>query len=98
MYLRNGEIISSHHERNNDGGEINAKLSVFVNNARPCGGYKMVQWSELEMESAYWYILDNCDEVEPFKKCVSRSMFNVLVLIFGFNLLTKNFKLNVILQ
>ncbi|CAL9001938.1 unnamed protein product [Prunus brigantina] len=67
MYLRNGEIISSHHERNNDGGEINAKLSVFVNNARPCGGYKMVQWSELEMESAYWYILDNCDEVEPFK-------------------------------
>ncbi|XP_021829050.1 uncharacterized protein LOC110769375 [Prunus avium] len=67
MYLRNGEIFSSHHERNNDGGETNAKLSVFMHNARPCGGYKMVQWSELEMESAYWYILNNCDEVEPFK-------------------------------
>lgn len=27
----------------------------------------MVSWSDEEMEPAYWYILNNCDEVEPFK-------------------------------
>lgn len=67
-YLHNGEIF--HNERNNDEGELNSMLSVFAQKARPFGGYKMVLWSEVEMESAYWYILDNCEEVEPYRMYV----------------------------
>lgn len=67
MYLNDIETIFTRPERNYDGGEKKATLSVFAQSVRPLGGYKMVSWSDEEMEPAYWYILNNCDEVEPFK-------------------------------
>ncbi|XP_061990536.1 uncharacterized protein LOC133708965 [Rosa rugosa] len=67
MYLNDIETVFTRPERNYDGGETTAMLSVFAQNVQPLGGYKMVDWSDEEKEPAYWYILDNCDEVEPFK-------------------------------
>lgn len=71
MYFRNVETVFSRPERNDDGGEANVKLSVFSQNARPFNGYKFLQLSEGEMEPIYWYILDNCEEIEPFRKYVN---------------------------
>ncbi|CAL9018966.1 unnamed protein product [Prunus brigantina] len=68
MHFRNVETVFSRPERNDDGGEANAKLSVFSQNVRPFNGYKFLQLSEGEMEPIYWYILDNCEEIEPFRK------------------------------
>ena len=67
MYLKDIETVFSRPERNYDGRGTGATLSVFTCSARMLHGRKTVQWSQLEMEPAYWYILNNCDEVEPFK-------------------------------
>lgn len=67
MYLKDVETVFSRPERNYDGRGTGATLSVFTCSARMLHGCKTVQWSQLEMEPAYWYILNNCDEVEPFK-------------------------------
>ncbi|XP_020422932.1 uncharacterized protein LOC109950000 [Prunus persica] len=82
MYFRNVETVFSRPERNDDGGEANAKLSVFSQNARPFNGYKFLQLSEGEMEPIYWYILDNCEEIEPFRNehrqiLERESLFNI---------------------
>ncbi|XP_007226196.2 uncharacterized protein LOC18791599 [Prunus persica] len=82
MYFRNVETVFSRPERNDDGGEANVKLSVFSQNARPFNGYKFLQLSEGEMEPIYWYILDNCEEIEPFRNehrqiLERESLFNI---------------------
>ncbi|CAN6677699.1 unnamed protein product [Malus baccata var. baccata] len=45
----------------------NALISVFAQKVRPFGAHVMVQLSREDIEVAYWYILDNCDEIEDFR-------------------------------
>lgn len=54
---RNSDIEYFYQEKNEDGGETDAKLSIFSQIARPYGGYKMVPLSDSKMEPIYWYIL-----------------------------------------
>ncbi|CAN6586409.1 unnamed protein product [Malus baccata var. baccata] len=68
MYLCEVEIKFSRPKRNDDGSNPNALISVFDQKARPFGAHVMVQLSREEIEVAYWYILDNCDEIEDFIK------------------------------
>ncbi|CAN6719181.1 unnamed protein product [Malus baccata var. baccata] len=68
MYLCEVEIKFSRPKRNDDGSNPNALISVFAQKARPFGAHVMVQLSREEIEVAYWYILDNCDEIEDFRK------------------------------
>ncbi|XP_008226957.1 PREDICTED: uncharacterized protein LOC103326503 [Prunus mume] len=67
MYLCDVETELTRPERNSDGGDPSAKLLVFAQKARPFGGHLMVEMSKEDMEVAYWYILDNCDEIEDFR-------------------------------
>lgn len=70
MYLTDVETAFTRPERNDDGPEPSATLSVFAQKVRPIGGHTLIEWSEKEMEVAYWYILDNCEEIEIFKEYV----------------------------
>ncbi|CAL2254664.1 unnamed protein product [Prunus armeniaca] len=67
MYLCDVETELTRPERNSDGGDPSAKLLVFAQKAHPFGGHLMVEMSKEDMEVAYWYILDNCDEIEDFR-------------------------------
>ena len=67
MYLHDVENLFSRPERNYDADVTSVQLSVFAQRVRPCGGYKLVKWSETDLEPAKWYILDNCVEVQPYK-------------------------------
>ncbi|KAM1523267.1 hypothetical protein ACFX10_013309 [Malus domestica] len=67
MYLCDVETEFTRLERNNDGDDTNALISVFAQKARPIGGHLMVELSRKDIEMAYWYILDNCDEIEDFR-------------------------------
>ncbi|KAI5350696.1 hypothetical protein L3X38_003587 [Prunus dulcis] len=67
MYLSNVETTFSRAERNDDGGEPDAKLSVFAQKVCTFGAQVMVEMSSQEKEASYWYILDNCDEIESFR-------------------------------
>ena len=68
VYLSNVETTFSRAERNDDGGEPDAKLSVFAQKVCTFGAHVMVEMSSQEKEASYWYILDNCDEIESFRK------------------------------
>lgn len=70
MYLCDVETEFTRPERNNDGSDPSVKLLVFAQKAHPFGGHLMVEMSKEDMEVAYWYILDNCDEIEDFRKYV----------------------------
>ena len=70
MYLCDVETEFTRPERNDDGSNPNALISVFAQKARPFGAHVMVQFSREDIEVAYWYILDNCDEIEDFRKYV----------------------------
>ncbi|PRQ31903.1 hypothetical protein RchiOBHm_Chr5g0040531 [Rosa chinensis] len=67
MYLKDVETSFSRPERNYDGGETSVTLSVFSCSARMLQDRKTAQWSKKDKDTAFWYILNNCDEVEPFK-------------------------------
>lgn len=75
MYLRDVESAFNRPERNNDGVECNAKISVFAQKVRLTGGSELVEYSKKQMEVIYWYILDNCDEIESFREYVSSFCF-----------------------
>ena len=66
MYLCNVETSFSRPERNIDHGLREAKLSVFMQIARPFMGSSMVEFTNADIEIAHWFILNNCEEVTPF--------------------------------
>lgn len=75
LYLRDVESAFNRPERNNDGVESNANISVFAQKVRLTGGSELVEYSKEQMEVIYWYILDNCDEIESFREYVSSLCF-----------------------
>ena len=64
MYLRGIETQFNREERNNDIAE-DGRLSIFSQKLRLVGATKYVDLKE-DLESAHWYILSNCAEVEPY--------------------------------
>jgi hypothetical protein len=67
MYLSGIETKFNREERNYDGGKDNDReLSIFSTSARPFGASKYETLSEQEFKKIQWYILNNCDEVEPY--------------------------------
>ncbi|KAK9911789.1 hypothetical protein M0R45_035679 [Rubus argutus] len=54
-------------ERNEQGSEPNAKVSIFSQRVRPTGKELMVELPEKELELANWFIFNNCDEIEGFR-------------------------------
>lgn len=65
FYLHGIETHFNREERNcdivEDGG-----LSVFSYRFRSLGAAKYVQMSPNELEMAHWYVLSNCEELEPY--------------------------------
>lgn len=68
LYLRNVETSFKWPERNINRGLREAKLSVFMQIARPFMGSSMVEFTNVDIEIAHWSILNNCEEVTPFLK------------------------------
>ena len=68
MYLSGIETKFNREERNYDGGkEVNKEsLFVFSKSFRPLGGSKYEFLSQQDYEMIQWYILNNCEEVEPY--------------------------------
>ncbi|XP_050103296.1 uncharacterized protein LOC126583039 [Malus sylvestris] len=67
MYLCDVETPFTQPERNDDSGDPSVLLSVFAQKARPFGAHVLVELSREEIKVAYWYILDNYEEIEDFK-------------------------------
>lgn len=65
FYLHGIETHFNREERNcdivEDGG-----LSIFSHRFRSLGAAKYVQMSSNELEMAHWYVLSNCEELEPY--------------------------------
>ena len=68
MYLFGIETKFNQEERNYDGGkEVNEEgLFVFSRSFCPLGGSKYEFLSQQDYEMVQWYILNNCEEVEPY--------------------------------
>lgn len=66
MYLNSIETRFNRVHRNDDGGPRSEELSVFSQQAQPFGAIERVELSQQEKEIAHWYILNNCQEVQPF--------------------------------
>ena len=68
MYRSGIETKFNREERNYDRGkEVNKEgLFVFSRSFRPLGGSKYEFLSQQDYEMSQWYILNNCEEVEPY--------------------------------
>ncbi|XP_039138806.1 uncharacterized protein LOC120276140 [Dioscorea cayenensis subsp. rotundata] len=68
MYLSGIETKFNREERNYDGlkNMNDRQLSIFSTTVRPFGASKFNILSEQEFKMIQWYILNNCDEVEPY--------------------------------
>ncbi|KAA0032050.1 uncharacterized protein E6C27_scaffold223G00070 [Cucumis melo var. makuwa] len=70
MYLHGIETMCNRGDQNNDNiddEEINnCGLSIFSQHIRWLGGAVFRQLTPDELEKSHWYILNNCDEVEPY--------------------------------
>ncbi|KAM1091197.1 hypothetical protein ACFX19_018925 [Malus domestica] len=68
LYLRGVETRFNPNERNDDG--INDRnvgsLLVFSQKARPFGVRKFILLPKNEIDKAHWFVLQNCDEVQPY--------------------------------
>ena len=59
--------------RNDDGGNVNRAadtLSIFKHSGRPSGNCKRRYLKDEEYDSAIFYVLQNCEEIQPFFKYV----------------------------
>jgi hypothetical protein len=66
-YLNGVEMTLHIKERYNDEEEEStATLSVFSHKVRPIGGVKYVNLPYLDHELAHWYVLNNCEEIQPY--------------------------------
>ena len=68
MYLFGIETKFNRDERNYDGGKEtnNHGLFVFSQSVHPFGASKYDVLTHHEFEMIQWYLLNNCDEVQPF--------------------------------
>ncbi|KAL3638393.1 hypothetical protein CASFOL_017764 [Castilleja foliolosa] len=65
MYLKGIETRFNRDDRNNDI-EFNDSLSIFEQKCRPVGATTLVNLSPEDFKSITWFVLQNCDEVDPF--------------------------------
>ncbi|KAL5786944.1 hypothetical protein ACOSP7_003893 [Xanthoceras sorbifolium] len=63
MYLHSIETQFNRIHQNNDGGLRTQGLSIFSQQAQPFGGVHRSKLSQLEIECAHWYVLNNCQEM-----------------------------------
>ena len=69
MYMQNIETHFNRRPRNYDGDASNNQdITVFRQNCRPFGAVGVKLLSLQEVERAHWFILSNCDEVQPYIK------------------------------
>ena len=69
MYLRGIETQFNKPERTGGCDKQNhATLSVFTQPAKPFRGVQYIELSHDEKNTAHWYILYNCMELEPYLK------------------------------
>lgn len=68
MYFRGIETHFNRPERNSDFVETQSSttISVFRQLARPFGRKKSIYLTPTERDKLYWYILNNCQEVQPY--------------------------------
>ncbi|CAN6541822.1 unnamed protein product [Malus baccata var. baccata] len=68
LYLRGVETRFNPNERNDDGRNDRnvGGLSVFSQKARPFGVRKFILLPKKEIDKAHWFVLHNCDEVQPY--------------------------------
>lgn len=68
MYLRGIETRFNRPDRNSDHGAMQrpSTLSVFNQHSRPFGMQKSFQLTENQHNGIHWYILNNCDELQPY--------------------------------
>ncbi|CAL2228419.1 unnamed protein product [Prunus armeniaca] len=67
MYLKDVDTAFNRPQRNNDGGVRNEKLSVYAQSARPFEDLvRGESFSINDMEVAYWFVLNNCDEIMAY--------------------------------
>ncbi|KAL0534376.1 hypothetical protein IC582_028666 [Cucumis melo] len=83
MYLRGIETRFNRGDRNNDDiddEEINnCGLSIFSQHIRWLGGVVFRQLTPDGLEKSHWYVLNNCDEVEPYLRYVSLCLNSFLI-------------------
>ncbi|KAL3654668.1 hypothetical protein CASFOL_001403 [Castilleja foliolosa] len=65
MYLKGIETKFNRDDRNNDI-EFDDSLSIFEQKCRPVGATTLVNLSPEDFKSITWFVLQNCDEVDPF--------------------------------
>ncbi|WCJ24552.1 hypothetical protein M5689_006503 [Euphorbia peplus] len=65
MYLHGIETRFNRDDRNNDSGSDDP-LSIFSQHCRPLGATKFVELPEKDYNVIQWFVLQNCDEVQPF--------------------------------
>ncbi|CAN1289729.1 hypothetical protein LINPERPRIM_LOCUS20410 [Linum perenne] len=65
MYLDGIETSFNAAERNFDV-EIDDELSIFSNKVRMLGSPDYVQLTSNELNMIHWYVLSNCEEVQPY--------------------------------
>ena len=68
MYLCGIETRFNRVERNDDSlhGQPEGVLSIFCQKARPWGSRKLIKLPPDELQKAHWYVLNNCEELQPF--------------------------------
>lgn len=62
--IRNDDVIDSRTSNNN------GCLPIFSLKARPTGHPRSKELSSAELKKAHWYILTNCEEVDPYRRYV----------------------------
>lgn len=91
MYLCDIETKFNHDGHINDEtqeGQNNNGLSVFAQKACPFGGKSFLELSQQQHEAAHWYILNNCEELQPYLN----EHFNQLKMESNANLLQRQQK------
>ncbi|KAL9451247.1 hypothetical protein AB3S75_012909 [Citrus x aurantiifolia] len=91
MYLRDIETKFNRDGHINDEtqeGQNNNRLSVFAQKACPFGGKNFLELSQQQHEAAHWYILNNCEELQPYLN----EHFNQLKMESNVNLLQRQQK------
>lgn len=76
MYLRGMETRFNRPERNDElDSHLDKKLNIFATGWRPLGKARIIHLDDKTLKQAHWYLLNNCPEVQPFIKYVSRKLF-----------------------
>lgn len=66
MYLNGIDTKFNQVDRNYDGEVKEDGLNVFSPKARPFGAYTYENLTNEEREMGHWYVLQNCENVEPY--------------------------------